>query len=87
MEKARKLFPEQGPLEWTYPVVDGQVPAVTLDELQETAGRLRNRCLEKGQVPKEWKVERLVLIEKERKEEENAKYRSICLLNGMGKVY
>ncbi|XP_063931815.1 uncharacterized protein LOC135143805 [Zophobas morio] len=46
-----------------------------------------NRCLEKGVVPKEWKVARLVLIEKERKEEENAKYRPICLLNGMGKLY
>ena len=44
-----------------------------------------NRCLEKGQIPKEWKVARLVLIEKKRKEEEKAKYRPICLLNGMGK--
>ncbi|KAJ3640617.1 hypothetical protein Zmor_027169 [Zophobas morio] len=46
-----------------------------------------NRCLEEGVVPKEWKVARLVLIEKERKEGENAKYRPICLLNGMGKLY
>ena len=46
MEEARKLFPEHGPLEWTDLLVDGQVPAFTLDELQEAAGRLR-----KGKAP------------------------------------
>ena len=116
MEEARKLFPDQAPLECTDLVVDGQVPAFTLDELHEAAERLRKgkapgpgkippevckiyakecekeclevmkSCLEKGQVPKEWKVARLVLSEKERKEGENAKYRPICLLNGMGKL-
>ncbi|KAJ3658609.1 hypothetical protein Zmor_010338 [Zophobas morio] len=119
MEEARKLFPQHGPLECMDLVVDGQVPAFTLDELQEAAGRLRkgkapdpdkilpevckiknygkecekecleliNKCLENGQVPKEWQGARLVLIEKERKKGEKAKYRPICLLNEMGKLY
>ncbi|KAJ3639073.1 hypothetical protein Zmor_004372 [Zophobas morio] len=117
MEEARKLFPEHEPLVWKNLVVDGQVPAFTLAELHEAAGRLRkgkapgpdkippevckiyarecekeclemmNKCLEKGLVPKEWKVARLVMIEKERKEGEKVTYRPICLLNGMGKLY
>ena len=46
-----------------------------------------NRCLNKGQVLKEWKMAILVLIEKEIKEGERVKYRPIYLLNGMGKLY
>lgn len=49
---------------------------------------LFNEWLRKQRFPKKWKEARLVLIEKERKEEEaEPTYRPICLLNILGKVY
>lgn len=47
---------------------------------------LYSRCFRLGLLPTEWKLSRLVLIEKPTSSEEK-KYRPICLLNVLGKVF
>lgn len=47
---------------------------------------LYSRCFRLGLFPTEWKLSRLVLIEKPTSSEEK-KYRPICLLNVLGKVF
>jgi hypothetical protein len=50
--------------------------------------QLFNRYLLENKFPNKWKETKLVLLEKPRKiEEETTKYRPICLINALGKVY
>ena len=46
-----------------------------------------NGLLSKGIFPKEWKVARLVLIEKGKPGQNNKAYRPVCLLNVFGKLF
>lgn len=46
-----------------------------------------NKCLAKGSYPETWKIAKLILIPKTNKSGEKAKYRPICLLDEIGKIF
>ena len=72
------------------PGPDG-IPAEILKAAAESDPQLLletiNEQWKKGQFPQEWKKARLVLIEKATEEKADKKYRPICLLNSISKLY
>lgn len=61
-----------------------RVPDILLHQILE----IFNRCLTEGNFPKSWKIAKLVLIPKpNNKPGELTKYRPICLLNEIGKIF
>lgn len=46
-----------------------------------------NKQLRKSEFPVEWKMTKLILIEKLKVSKEETKYRPICLLSVMGKMF
>lgn len=53
----------------------------------DTYLKVLNQLITKGEFPKEWKVAKLVLIEKSKPGQEEKAYRPICLLNVIGKLF
>lgn len=48
--------------------------------------RMYNRLFERGMFPSEWKIARMVLLEKPGDDDTNKKFRPLCLLDCFGKV-
>ncbi|KAI5715842.1 hypothetical protein M8J77_023429 [Diaphorina citri] len=73
------------------PGPDGIVPEVTkvlIKTAPDYCLALFNQLAKEGRFPDEWKIAKLVLIEKEKKPTDAEKsFRPLCLLDGMGKVY
>ena len=89
MEEARKLFPEHGSLEWTDLIVDGRVKkgeAPDPDRIPPEVCKIYARECERTSSQR---VEGGTTgVDRETKKQgEKAKYKPICLLNGMGKLY
>ncbi|ERL91081.1 hypothetical protein D910_08423 [Dendroctonus ponderosae] len=59
-----------------------------MTQQKELFRTLFTKCLQSGHYPEEWKICRLILLEKPAKPSDTAqKYRPICLLDVMGKVF
>lgn len=74
----------------TAPGPDGITKKVWLtvpDCLLQYLVNLFNECLVKGIFPDDWKTAKLVLLPKTDKITPNTKYRPICLLNEIGKIF
>lgn len=73
------------------PGPDGIVPEITkvlIKTAPDYCLNIFNLCAKRGCFPEEWKVAKLVLLEKEKKPTDTEKsYRPICLLDGIGKIY
>lgn len=84
LEAVKRLKPRKAPGPDGIP---GEIIRMITKERPEVLLRLYNLCLKGGVFSRQWKVARLVLLDKGRGDPESpSSYRPLCLLNMMGKV-